>query len=319
MSRVSFSELRAQMPILKNAGIQALSRVASAPAFRAALTSALQSPPAPHTVRSGETLYGIVTDELKKQGVTPGNDALIGAVQRVAQANHLANADRIYPGERIDMAVLGEVTRVAQGGPSLSLAKLRAASPVTSAVSAKAATQIPKVDLSGLLHTLLDPVSVAPVKPAAPATGAASIASSAKDQPWAKVLEGAEVSSTFGQRSDPFSGKPAFHDGLDLAANTGTPIHPVKAGTVEFSGWQSGYGRMVIVRHDDGTQSIYGHTSETLVRAGAKVNTSTVIAKVGSSGRSTGPHLHFEIRKNDKAVDPMPYLTQSSAMKTASR
>jgi len=120
----------------------------------------------------------------------------------------------------------------------------------------------------------------------------------------------ARITSGYGMRRDPFNGRPAFHRGVDLAVKSGTDIYPVKEGVVKFSGWQPGYGRMVIVEHDDGLETVYAHNSSNLVQPGERVSPDAAIAKSGSSGRSTGPHLHFEVREGGKAIDPMPHLHQ---------
>ncbi len=130
--------------------------------------------------------------------------------------------------------------------------------------------------------------------------------------PWRTTLRGpARLSSEFGIRKDPFTGRPAFHDGIDLAAKRGTPIHAFRAGVVTYSGWKAGYGRVVIVRHDDGLESVYGHNAENFVEKGMRVTPETPLARVGSTGRSTGPHLHFEVRRDGQPVNPVPYLTAS--------
>lgn len=131
--------------------------------------------------------------------------------------------------------------------------------------------------------------------------------------PWAGTLGApGRLTSEFGMRRDPYTGRRAFHSGIDLAAPRGTPIHPFRPGVVTFSGWQTGYGRIVVVRHDNGVESAYAHNAENLVRVGDRVDRNTVIGKVGATGRATGPHLHFEIRKNGRPVNPMPFLTQVS-------
>ena len=106
-------------------------------------------------------------------------------------------------------------------------------------------------------------------------------------------IQGRLTSST-GLRHDPFDGKLKHHNGLDIAAPIGTPVKPVAPGTVLFSGWKPGYGNTVIVEHDDGTVTIYAHHAGNNVAVGEYVGSGTVIAQVGSTGRSTGPHLHFE-------------------------
>jgi murein DD-endopeptidase MepM/ murein hydrolase activator NlpD len=129
--------------------------------------------------------------------------------------------------------------------------------------------------------------------------------------PWSGLLNAsnARLSSGFGMRKDPFTGRPQHHNGIDVAAPMGTKIYPYASGTVIRAGWNGGYGRMVTIRHDDGTETRYGHTSKNLVEVGDKVTLGEPIAEVGSTGRSTGPHLHFEMRRNGKPVDPVPYLS----------
>ncbi len=122
---------------------------------------------------------------------------------------------------------------------------------------------------------------------------------------WTSLVEGpAALSSAFGLRKDPFSGRVKPHEGIDVAARSGAPISAFAAGTVTFSGWKSGYGNTVVIRHEDGLESLYGHVSKSLVHVGEQVASHTPIARVGSTGRSTGAHLHFEVRKNLKAMDP---------------
>lgn len=106
-------------------------------------------------------------------------------------------------------------------------------------------------------------------------------------------LEGVITSAT-GFRADPFNGRLKHHNGLDIAAPSGTPVKPVAPGTVIFSGWKGGYGNTVILDHHDGMVTVYAHHANNNVSEGAVVDMNTVIALTGSTGRSTGPHLHFE-------------------------
>ena len=117
------------------------------------------------------------------------------------------------------------------------------------------------------------------------------------------------VSSYYGMRQDPFHGHPAFHQGIDFAAKEGTRIWPAASGMVEFAGYRDGYGLMVRIRHGDGYQTRYGHASKLLVKAGQMVDRDDVIALVGSTGRSTGSHLHFEVLKNGKTANPLKFLS----------
>ena len=115
-------------------------------------------------------------------------------------------------------------------------------------------------------------------------------------------------SSNFGNRKDPFTGSRAFHSGMDFAAPSGTTVMSAAAGVVTYVGTKSGYGMVVEVTHQNGLVTRYAHLSGYLTREGQAVNTGTPIAKVGSTGRSTGPHLHFEIRKADEAINPKAFL-----------
>jgi murein DD-endopeptidase MepM/ murein hydrolase activator NlpD len=115
-------------------------------------------------------------------------------------------------------------------------------------------------------------------------------------------------SSGFGNRKDPFTGGRAFHAGLDFAAASGTPVYSAGEGVVSFVGQRSGYGKVVEVTHGNGLVTRYAHLSGYLSEEGQVVNTGTPIAKVGSTGRSTGPHLHFEVRKGDAAMNPKDFL-----------
>lgn len=116
------------------------------------------------------------------------------------------------------------------------------------------------------------------------------------------------ISSGFGYRSDPFTGGPAFHAGLDFRGPVGAPIYAAAAGTVSFAGIKQGYGRVVEISHGDGLMTRYAHMSRTGAAVGQKVGAGDTIGQIGSSGRSTGPHLHFEVRIHDRPVNPRPFL-----------
>ena len=122
------------------------------------------------------------------------------------------------------------------------------------------------------------------------------------------------ISSVFGNRKDPFTGRLAFHSGLDFAAPQGTTVVSAGQGTVSFVGQINGYGNVVEVTHAGGLITRYGHLSAFIAKEGDKVDTGTPIARVGSTGRSTGPHLHFEVRRADNAVDPARYLNAGKVL-----
>ena len=113
----------------------------------------------------------------------------------------------------------------------------------------------------------------------------------------------------FGERHNPFRHKAfEFHSGQDISAPRGTPVVVAEAGVVVFAGWMRGYGQVVIVSHHDNLSTRYGHLSEVDSSVGQLLEPGTVLGRVGSTGRSTGPHLHFEVRLNDQPVDPLSYL-----------
>ncbi len=116
------------------------------------------------------------------------------------------------------------------------------------------------------------------------------------------------LSSNFGNRKDPFTGRSAFHSGVDFAQPSGTIVLAAGGGKVSYVGQRSGYGNVVEIDHGGGLITRYAHLSGFIAKEGQWVTTGTPIAKVGSTGRSTGPHLHFEVRRNDQAIDPSRFL-----------
>jgi murein DD-endopeptidase MepM/ murein hydrolase activator NlpD len=117
------------------------------------------------------------------------------------------------------------------------------------------------------------------------------------------------VSSDFGWRTHPISGKRRFHEGMDIAAPTGTEVRAVQSGTVRFAGTKGGYGNVVELEHGDGTVTRYAHASRLHVRRGDKIEVGESIADVGQTGHATGPHLHFQVEREGEAVDPVDYLS----------
>ncbi len=117
-----------------------------------------------------------------------------------------------------------------------------------------------------------------------------------------------EVSSNYGFRNSPGGIGSTYHEGLDIAADYGVPVEATASGTVTQAGWVDGYGNLVEIKHDGGITTRYGHNSALLVTVGQQVEQGTVIALVGSTGNSTGPHCHYEVRINGDAVDPVYFL-----------
>ena len=122
-------------------------------------------------------------------------------------------------------------------------------------------------------------------------------------------IEGSVISN-YGKRTNPFHWENfEFHGGLDIRAQHGAPVKTTAKGKVIFAGTQSGYGKLVVIDHDDQFQTFYAHLSEIMVVKGQKVDTNEVVGNVGATGRATGPHLHYEIRENHKTLNPEIYLS----------
>jgi murein DD-endopeptidase MepM/ murein hydrolase activator NlpD len=126
--------------------------------------------------------------------------------------------------------------------------------------------------------------------------------------PRGRPVKSGWMSSFFGKRADPVSGKAAWHRGVDFAGKYGDPVIAVSDGVVSYSGMRSGYGNLVEIRHGNGYVTRYAHNQENLVAVGDKVTQGQTIALIGSTGRSTGPHVHFEVHRNGQAVDPAKYV-----------
>lgn len=113
-----------------------------------------------------------------------------------------------------------------------------------------------------------------------------------------------KITSSFGERLDPFSKKQAFHKGIDIGAKKGSPIHSLAEGTVTSAHYSKGYGNVVEVKHADGWSTLYAHCNSLKVSVGDQIKKNQVLGTVGSTGKSTGPHLHLELKHNGKQVDP---------------
>ena len=116
------------------------------------------------------------------------------------------------------------------------------------------------------------------------------------------------ITSGFGYRRDPFNGRGAMHSGIDFKGAVGSPIFAAADGRVTFAGWKAGYGKAIEITHGNGMLTRYAHLSRIGVKVGQPVEAGTTIGGLGNTGRSTGPHLHFEVRINDRAVNPRPFL-----------
>ncbi|WP_208250330.1 M23 family metallopeptidase [Rhizobium sp. T1470] len=143
-----------------------------------------------------------------------------------------------------------------------------------------------------------------------------SVRSTAESLPFQNPAIGKEITSSFGNRRDPFLGRLALHSGIDFRFAPGEKVRPTAPGKVIAAGWTGGYGNMVEVDHGNGISTRYGHMSEILVKVGDKVDRTDVIGLAGSTGRSTDTHLHYEVRQDGRAVDPIYFM--NAGLKLAS-
>ncbi|MBX5198880.1 peptidoglycan DD-metalloendopeptidase family protein [Rhizobium sp. NZLR10] len=143
-----------------------------------------------------------------------------------------------------------------------------------------------------------------------------SVRSTAESLPFRNPALGKDVTSPFGNRRDPFLGRLALHSGIDFRFTPGEKIRPSAPGKVIAAGWTGGYGNMVEVDHGNGISTRYGHMSQVLVKVGDTVDRSDVIGLAGSTGRSTGTHLHYEVRQDGHAVDPVYFMNAGLKLAT---
>ena len=135
-----------------------------------------------------------------------------------------------------------------------------------------------------------------------------AVKSQARTLPIANPAPGLPITSTFGVRRDPILGTPALHSGMDFRAPTGTQVHATAPGVVVKAGRNGGYGKMVEIDHGNGFSTRYAHMSRVHVKVGETIKTGDIVGDSGSTGRSTGPHLHYEVRRNGDAIDPLRFL-----------
>ncbi len=143
-----------------------------------------------------------------------------------------------------------------------------------------------------------------------------SVRATALRLPFTNPAPGRDITSTFGNRTDPFLGKLAMHTGVDFRFETGEPIRSTGAGKVIAAGTLGGYGNMVEIDHGNGITTRYGHLSKILVSVGDEVENGSVIGRAGSTGRSTGPHLHYEVRYLGEAENPMRFINAATKLKS---
>lgn len=256
-------------------------------------------------VREGQTLWMIA----QAHGVS---------VDALADANGLQNAELIHPGQRLIIPSAAVRGRAVTSGSSALRKSPSRGRRITVVVEEDQtlweiaqAYEVPVEDIveaNGLRSAELIRPGQRLLIPGATAPAALRLVRTIPSSASASIVRGFEwpargvLRSRFGWRWR------RHHDGIDIAAPYGTPVSAAKAGRVIFAGWYYAYGRTVIIDHDNGVTTLYGHNSKLLVRIGQVVEAGMVISRVGSSGRSTGPHVHFEIRVNGRPINPLKYL-----------
>jgi len=244
-----------------------------------------------YKVRRGDTLWGLA----QRLELDP---------DKIRSVNGLGKDAIIYPGQVLVLPVQAELThQVAPGETLWSLARRYH----VSVARLMAWNQITDPTLLTAGKKLIIPGGRASETRAASQVrsleGGRRYTARGEDEALAWPLLG-EITSFFGPR------KGEFHHGLDIAGENGDPVRAGRDGEVVFVGWKGVYGTTVILDHGNGYKTLYGHLRDILVDVGDAVEKGKIIARVGSSGRATGPHLHFELRKNNRAVNPLPYLTR---------
>jgi murein DD-endopeptidase MepM/ murein hydrolase activator NlpD len=184
----------------------------------------------------------------------------------------------------------------------ISLDKIRKVNPTVDLVSLKAGSEI---FLPGARPEALVDASAKGKGKTGTAKEAKTSGGASRNYRWPVM---GKINSPFGWRRHPITRRQDFHTGLDIKAGRGTVIRSSRDGRVAYAGWMGGYGKVVVVEHSNGQSTLYAHCSSLLVRQGSKVTAGQNIARVGSTGRTTGPHLHFEIRQGNSTVNPLKYL-----------
>jgi murein DD-endopeptidase MepM/ murein hydrolase activator NlpD len=251
--------------------------------------------------------------------------ARIGAIPRRVQAqtefqgvlNDVQRLTGISPQDADPVATdLTDIAANLQGSglgaeQSALIARLAAAQPQTLGSMVSGGQDLGQILAQmGLANTAIAPPAATSLAPTSAQTGAPAQAAvlNPLTGAGAAVLEGFEIGSGFGERIHPITKTKRFHSGVDIGAPSGTPITAFDDGVVTFAGPKGGYGNLVTIDHGNGVETRYAHQSQVGVSAGDQIKAGETLGYVGSTGNSTGPHLHFERRDQGTAVDPTPYL-----------
>ena len=241
-------------------------------------------------------------DDEKEQGL--GNETMTDTFD-VEFSRYLAKSGGIGLGGLIERQLSKQMA--ASPTPEESDLSAAAANAGSARVSASVRTtaSVPISSLpASVAPTSAAPASAAPASPAPDAAAGSAFSKTAAGISSLTMPLESETTSGFGWRKDPLGHGRRFHSGVDLRAAYGTDVPSAAAGNVTFAGDQGGYGTMVVVRHEDGFETRYAHLSSAAVQVGDRVDAGQALGRVGSTGRSTGPHLHFEVRRNGQQLDP---------------
>ena len=237
---------------------------------------------ATYTVQPGDTLTSIAR-------------MFNSSADSIAYINSIASPDRISVGKELSVMVNvnGLAVRVSSGDTLWDISR-RYSFTVADIAEANNLASTDEIKVGQLL---LLPGAISP-RPVQTASRSSSFI-------W--PADGS-VTSSFGWRIHPISGEELFHEGMDIAAYTGANVYAAASGTVAYCGWYGGYGRLIMIKHADGLETRYGHLSGYAVSEGDEIATGELIGYAGESGSTTGPNLHFEIRRSGKPVNPRDYL-----------
>lgn len=255
-----------------------------------------------------EKMTDVLPDDIKAAGtVTDSTGEATKTIDKVSAA--LPEAAGLAKIEARQLALVERLTRFADRRAATAAQRIRALGlnpdTMVARLNDRSAQGGPLIELFGPKRRGLDPrferLGLSLARMDALERGLAGI-------PQHTPANLAYISSGFGYRADPFTGGAAFHAGLDFKGPIGAPIYSAAAGRVSFVGVQQGYGNTVEIDHGNGLMTRYAHMSGFRARLGQSVEAGQVIGLIGNTGRSTGPHLHFEVRINDRAVNPRPFL-----------
>ncbi|MDR1049209.1 MAG: LysM peptidoglycan-binding domain-containing M23 family metallopeptidase [Synergistaceae bacterium] len=249
-----------------------------------------------YVVAAGDSLWSIANAQNLEVDTLVGSNVFKSSVLHPGTVLRIPNQDGIFykfkNGDKIE-AIAKRY--------HIALDKIRGVNPTTDLLSLKAGSEI---FLPGARPEAIVEASGGGEKTAS--KGAAGSSSKASRVYRWPVM--GKINSPFGWRRHPITRRRDFHTGLDIKAARGTVIRSAREGRVDYAGWMGGYGKVVVVGHGNGQSTLYAHCSTLLVKQGEKVSTGQNIARVGTTGRTTGPHLHFEVRNGNTPVNPLKYL-----------